>query len=90
MVNIFFTYKDPELKYPRGLVVDDDDNVLITGQGSNNIHVFKSDGTKYKVLLTSSDGIQMPLGMAYNSITKTLVVGGWAVEKLTIFNFQQS
>ena len=88
--NHIFTYKDPDLKFPRGLVVDDEDNVLITGENSNNIHVVKSDGTKHKALLTSSDDIQTPLGMAYNSTTKTLVVGGWGVEKLMIFNFQQS
>ena len=64
-----------------GLLVDDDDNVLITGEESNNIHVVKSDDMKHKVLVTSSDDIQKPLGMAYNVTTKTLVVGGWEVEK---------
>ena len=88
--NHIFTYTDPELKCPRGLLVDDDDNVLITGQGSNNIHVVKSDGTKHKILLTSSDDIHEPVGMAYDFNTNTLVVGGWGYEKLMIFKFQQS
>ena len=52
-----------------------------------NIHVVKSDGTKHKVLLTPSDGIQKPLSMPYSATTKTLVIGGWGVERLMIFDF---
>ena len=80
-----YTYTDPDLKSPRGLIVDDDDNVLIAGEDSNNIHVVRADGTKHNVLVTSSDSIQTPVGMAYNSTTNMLVVSEWDGEKLKIF-----
>ena len=83
-----YTYTDPDLRSPRGIIVDEDDNVVITGQSSNNIHMVRADGTKHTALLAFSDGIQKPVGIAYYSTTKTLVVGEWDGE-LKIFNLKR-
>ena len=80
-----FIYSDSEMKYPRGLVVDDDDNVLVCCEGTNNIHVIKSDGSKYKMLLSSQDGIEKPHGMEYRSSYGTLVVGSKDIDDILIF-----
>ena len=83
-----FTYSDPDLKCPRGIVVDEDDNILLCGEISNNIHVIKSDGTKHKVLLSSTDGVSSPCGMAYCPSSRKLVVGGNRVDNISIFTLQ--
>ena len=83
-----FTYSDPDLKCPRGIVVDEDDNILLCGESSNNIHVIKSDGTKHKVLLSSTDGIKSPCGMAYCLSSRKLAIGGYDVAHISIFTLQ--
>lgn len=80
-----YTNTNSDLVSPRGLIVDNDDNVVIACEGSNNMHVVRADGTKHNVLITPNDGIQKPVGIAYRSSTKTLVVGEWSGEKLKFF-----
>ena len=83
-----FTYSDPDLKYPRGIVVDEDDNVLLCGENSKNINVIKSDGTKHKILLSSTDGVTSPCGMAYCPSSRKLAIGGYDVAHISIFTLQ--
>ena len=83
-----FTYSDPDLKRPRGIVLDEDDNILLCGEISNNIHVVKSDGTKHKVLLSSTDGVTSPCEIAYCPSSRKLVVGGNRVDNISIFTLQ--
>ena len=83
-----FTYSDRDLKPPRGIVLDEDDNILLCGEKTSNIHVIKSDGTKHKVLLSSTDGVTSPCGMAYCSSSRKLVVGGYRVDNISIFTLQ--
>ena len=57
---VIFQYKDQELIYPRGLCVDDEDNVIVCGGNSHNIHVVTAAGKKSSVILTNKDGIKYP------------------------------
>ena len=72
---VIFQYMDLELHGPRGVCVDDEDNVMVCGGDSNNIHVVTSDGKKHFVILTSKDGIKWPMCVAYRQTDKTLIVG---------------
>lgn len=70
-----YSYSDSDLKYPRGILIDSEDNALVCCEASNSIHVIKSDGTKYKTLLTSKDGINTPFAINYRASDAILAVG---------------
>ena len=72
--SIVYHYKDTDLKGPRGLYCDDGDNIMVCGFNSNNIHVITSDGKKYGTLLSSQDGLKIPVSVAYRKSDDTLVV----------------
>ena len=72
---VVFQYKDPELNWPRGVCVDDEDNVIVCGWQSNNIHVVTAAGKKHDVILTSKDGISKPTSVAYRQLDHTFIVG---------------
>ena len=70
-----YTYKDADLKIPRGVYCDDEDNVILCGHSSNNIQVVTPDGKKHHTLLSSQDGLVRPESVAYRKTDDTLVVG---------------
>lgn len=72
---VIFQYTDPELRWPRGVYVDPAGNTIVCGNGSDNVHVISANGTKHKILLTSSDDIYNPLSVAYRQSDATLVIG---------------
>lgn len=72
-----FTITDANMTEPRGLYVDSEDNTLVCGYSSNNIYIFKSDGTKHKTLLSSGHSISQPYSIAFRPVDGTLVVGDW-------------
>ena len=72
---IIFQYKDPELQGPMGVAVDEQDNVIVCGADSNNIHIVTNDGKKHSVFLTSKDGISNPHSVAYRQTDQTLIIG---------------
>ena len=72
---IIFQYKDPELRWPLGVCVDDGDNVMVCGSDSDNLHVVTSHGKKHSIILTSKDGIKYPRSVAYRQTDKTLIIG---------------
>ena len=83
-----YAYSDAEMKYPRGIVVDDGDNAIVCCEGTNNIHVIKSDGSKHSIVVSSKDGIDKPHGLDYRSTYGVLVVGGKDKEDILIFSKQ--
>ena len=83
---VIFQYKDPELDGPLGVCVDDEDNVMVCGGESNNLHVVTSDGKKHSVILTSKDGIKLPGCVAYRQTDKTLIVGCWENNNIYVFH----
>ena len=74
---LVYQYRDMELKGPTGLLVDDNDNVIVCGYYSNTIQVITSTGKKHKTLLSSEDGIKRrPVCVSFRPSDRTLIVGG--------------
>ena len=86
--NTIFTYIDNQMKYSLGLTFDSNDNFMVCGRLSKNVHVLKKDGTKYKILHSSENGLDEPYCLAYRSSDKTLVVGQRATNSLVAFSME--
>ena len=68
-------FKDERvLRYPRGITVDNDGNVYVTGRDSNNVVVISPDGQRHKQLLSSKDGLVNPHVLDYERSTNKLLV----------------
>lgn len=59
-----------------GIEVDDQDNLIACGCGSNTVIVITKTGKKYKMLLKSGSGLNKPHCVAFRHNDGTLVVGG--------------
>ena len=81
---VVYQYKDPELRGPRGLCVDDEDNVIVCGCNSDNIHIVTSAGERSSIILTGDDGIYGPRFVAYRRSDNTLIVGSESYENLYV------
>lgn len=75
--NRLYNYKDPDLKRPAGIFVDSKDNIIVCGEGSQNLQVITASGNKQRTLMSSVDGNGNgnPMGVAYRASDHTLVVG---------------
>ena len=73
--NIVYQYRDSELRWPHGFLVDDNDNVIVCGWGSDTVQVITSAGEKHKTLLSKKDVIYWPRCVSFRPIDGTLVVG---------------
>ncbi|CAG2230900.1 unnamed protein product [Mytilus edulis] len=67
-----WVHKVESLVDPRGINVDDHQNVLVVGRDSNLLTVIQHDGTASKTLLTKSDGLDKPFALHYNKDKKML------------------
>ena len=81
---IVYQYRDRELE---GLLVYDNDNVIVCGWGSDTVQVITSAGEKHKTLLSSEDGIYNPQCVSFRPSDGTLVVG---VDRNKLFVYQMS
>ena len=64
-----FAYNGSDIRKPRGVIVDDDDNFIVCDQEAS-IKVFKSDGSFYRHLIDVSN----PIWLAWRKTDNTLVV----------------
>jgi DNA-binding beta-propeller fold protein YncE len=62
------------LKGPCGISVDNDGNVYVVGNSSNNVVVISPDGQRYRELLSSMDGLLHPVVLEYDKSTNRLLV----------------
>jgi hypothetical protein len=61
-------YSSDLLKNPRGITVDSNSNIYVTGYKSNNVVVISPDGKRAKQLLGISDELLTPLlSVQYNN-----------------------
>ena len=67
--------KDQDLGWPRGILADSADNVLLCDSISNAIVVITPDGRKRGTLLSHKDGIEDPCSLAYRARDNTVIVG---------------
>ena len=80
-----YQYKDKDLKWPYGVCVDDEENIIVCGRASNNVHIVTASGRKHGCLLTSEDGIKGPVSVAYRHNDDTLIIGCWKANELFVY-----
>ena len=80
-----YQYIDEDLRWPRGVCVDDDENIIVIGRGSTNVHIVTASGRNHGCLLTSADGIYKPISVAYRHKDDTLIIGCSGVNNLFIY-----
>jgi hypothetical protein len=56
------------------LTLDNQDNLYITGFGSDNIHRISGNRDVNEIVLTKDDGISSPSGITFNKQTNELLV----------------
>ena len=68
-------YKDESLlKDPRGVTVDNYDNVYVTSYRSNSVVVLEPDGSQGRQILNSDDGLKDPKGIYFDKSKNSLMV----------------
>ncbi|CAC5386605.1 unnamed protein product [Mytilus coruscus] len=73
--NILWTFYDPSvLMSPLGISVDNDGNVYVAGNYTNNVVIISPDGQRYRQLLSSDDGLRNPWSLDYDKSTNELLV----------------
>ncbi|VDI36082.1 Hypothetical predicted protein [Mytilus galloprovincialis] len=70
-----WVFKDQSISQPRGISVDNNQNVFVIGRSSNNLTVIKHDGKDSKVLLTDRDGLNNPMAVYYNKGKNIVCLG---------------
>ena len=80
-----YQYKDKDLKWPIGVCVDDEENIIVCGRASNNVHIVTASGRKHGCLLTLADGITGPVSVAYRHTDDTLIIGCWGANELLVY-----
>ena len=70
---LVYQYQDSELESPRGLYVDERNNVVICGHEGRCVHVITAEGRKHKALLSNT--FYDPCTVAVRPSDRTLVVG---------------
>ena len=82
---IIYTYKDDDMRRPRGLICSSGGNVLVCGEYSKNIHIISPDGKKYDTLVTPKHDLREPCSIAYKEKDATLIVGGYNMDEILLF-----
>ena len=80
-----YQYEDTVLKLPHGVCVDDEENIIVCGSGSNNIYIATASGKKHGCLLTSTDGIRFQASVAYRHTDDTLIIGCYDLSNLFVY-----
>ena len=62
-----------QLSFPRGICTDMDGNVIVADRNNHRVSIFSSKGRFMRHLLTKSDGIRDPYGVAF-TMTRNLVL----------------
>ena len=81
---IVYQYREDDLNQPQGLLVDDNDNIIVCGCYNSAVVVITSAGRTHKTLLSTEDGISNPQCVSFRPSDGTLVVGGFS-DKLLIY-----
>ena len=89
--SLVFNYQHADLKNPRTVLVDEEDNILVCEQDSYNIHVVTPTGQHHSVLYTvqgrRDNGCR---SLAYRLMDRTLVIGLWEDDSLLVLQLAKS
>ena len=70
-----WTFKDENvLREPKGIALDQNKNVYVTGYKTNNVVILSPDGTNCRQILTKSDGLNGPFSLRINLERSELLV----------------
>ncbi|KAL3888443.1 hypothetical protein ACJMK2_000810 [Sinanodonta woodiana] len=67
-----YTYSPDNLKFPRGVAVDRDDNIYVVGCNSHNIHQLSPERCIIQVITTGVP--QYPMAISFDSSTDTFII----------------
>ena len=70
---IYYMYKSENLKRPRGLCCDDNDNVMVCNYHSDNVHIIGGGGTKTGIIVPAKDGLKDCYSIAFRETDKTFL-----------------
>ena len=57
------------------MYVDGEDNLLVCGHNTHNVHMIRDDGRKEKIFFSGKVGIHLPMCILYRQSDGCLVVG---------------
>ena len=70
-----WTFKDDKiLRKPAGIALDQNSNVFVAGNGTNNVVVLSPDGKNCRQILTKHDGLNEPCSLRINIERSELLV----------------
>ena len=84
--NTIYRYQDKDLKGPKCVYCDDEDNVLVCAYGSNNVHMIDAGGKKAGTILLAKDGVREPISIAFKESDNTLILGSHERNKILVFS----
>ena len=85
--DILFQYEcnRDDLRSIQAMYVDFQSNILVCGCNTYNVQIITAAGNKYNNLLSSSDGLKNPQGIAYRPSDGTLIVSCLGQDELCVF-----
>lgn len=66
---------DHGLNSVRGMVVDDEDHIIVCDQKSSKVNILTDSGRAYYLIVTPSDGIGAPQSIAYRQNDNVVIIG---------------
>ena len=80
--NVLYTVSNPLFKDCHGIIVDENENLLVCDWDSHKVFLITKDGKEVREFLTEKDGVCYPWTISFRRSDGTLVVGGWHNEIL--------
>ncbi|XP_033757392.1 uncharacterized protein LOC117339791 [Pecten maximus] len=71
---VVYRYRDPGLREPVGIGLDQYDNMYVCGYGSGNVYLVSPDGSRGRVLLSKLSGITRPSCIVVHPTKQEFVV----------------
>ncbi|KAL3842220.1 hypothetical protein ACJMK2_020259 [Sinanodonta woodiana] len=82
-----YTYSPDNLKYPRGVAVDRDDNIYVVGGASHNIHQLSPEGCAIQVITTGVP--RNPWAISFDNSRDTFIItNSFETQKLHIYQLK--
>ena len=86
---VIYEFSHESLTSPDNFILDDRDNLLVCGSGSNILEII-NDGQDHKCLLTAADGLYSPESLVYRQTDGVLLVGEYNRENMHLFQLHTS
>ena len=83
-----YQYRNEALRKPRGLFVDEKDNVIVVGWKGDFVHIILADGCSHKTLLSSKDGISGPQCVSFRPSDGIVAIGTYWKNDLLLYKMK--